>query len=101
MLHLRSIAALVASVAVVSMAPVPTIAQNTSTSVPPVIDVHAHAMDDASWAAPMCPNTSKFTASDTRAQEGPIGWVQEECTPKLYPAAKGQYIGKQYKITCK
>jgi hypothetical protein len=59
--------------------------------VPPVIDVHVHAMDDVGpWAAPMCPNTSKFTASDSRAPEAPFGWVQEECTPKLYPAAKGQ-----------
>ena len=40
----------------------------------------------------MCPNTSKFTASDPRTQEAPFGWVQEECTPKLYPAAKGQYM---------
>ena len=40
----------------------------------------------------MCPNTSKFIASDPRTQEAPIGWVQEECTPKLYPAAKGQYM---------
>ena len=90
--HLRFVAAIVASVAVVSMVPVTTVAQNTSTAVPPVIDVHAHAMDDASWAAPMCPNTSKFTASDPGTTEGPIGWVQEECTPKLYPAAKGQYM---------
>jgi uncharacterized protein len=92
MRHLRTLAALVAWVAVAT-APVPTAAQNTSTAVPPVIDVHVHAMDDVgSWAAPMCPNTSKFTASDPRAQEAPVGWVQEECTPKLYPAAKGQYM---------
>jgi len=90
--HLRFVSAIVASVTIVSMAPVTTVAQNTSTTVPPVIDVHAHAMDDAPWATPMCPNTSKFTASDPGTKEGPIGWVQEECTPKLYPAAKGQYI---------
>ena len=88
MRHLSPLAALVA---VVLAAPA-TVAQNTSTSVPPIIDVHAHAMDDAPWATPMCPNTSKFTASDPKGQEGPIGWVQEECTPKLYPAAKGQYM---------
>jgi predicted TIM-barrel fold metal-dependent hydrolase len=58
-----------------------------------VIDVHVHAMDESgSWAAPMCPNTSKFTASDPATKEAPFGWVQEECTPKLYPAAKGEYI---------
>jgi predicted TIM-barrel fold metal-dependent hydrolase len=78
--------------AVFVTAPAVSNAQNTTTSVPPVIDVHAHAMDDASWAAPMCPNTSKFTASDPSTKEAPIGWVQEECTPKLYPAAKGQYM---------
>ena len=40
----------------------------------------------------MCPNTSKFTASDPGTKEAPFGWVQEECTPKLYPAAKGEYM---------
>jgi predicted TIM-barrel fold metal-dependent hydrolase len=40
----------------------------------------------------MCPNTAKFTASDPATKEAPIGWVQEECTPKLYPAAKGAYM---------
>ncbi len=40
----------------------------------------------------MCPNTPKFAASDPATKEAPFGWVQEECTPKLYPAAKGQYI---------
>ncbi len=68
-------------------------AQNTSTDVPPVIDVHVHAMDDfGSFATPMCPNTPKFTASDPDTKEAPFGWVQEECTPKLYPSAKGQYM---------
>ena len=92
MRHLSSLAALAACAAVVVTVPVTTVAQNTSTTVPPIIDVHAHAMDDASWAQPMCPNTSKFTASDPGTKEGPIGWVQEECSPKLYPAAKGQYM---------
>src|SRR5690349_24577180 len=68
-------------------------AQNTSSDVPPVIDVHAHAMDDSGpLAVPMCPNTAKFTASDPATKEAPFGWVQEECTPKLYPAAKGEYM---------
>ena len=43
-------------------------------------------------AAPMCPNTAKFTASDPGGKEAPFGWVQEECSPKLYPAANGEYI---------
>src|SRR3984885_590187 len=67
-------------------------AQNTPADVPPVIDVHVHAMDDIPGAVPMCPNTAKFTASDPKTKEAPFGWVQEECTPKLYPAAKGEYV---------
>ena len=57
-----------------------------------MLDVHVHAMDDIPGAVPMCPNTSKFTASDPSTKEAPWGWVQEECTPKLYPAAKGEYM---------
>src|ERR1700759_4015522 len=67
-------------------------AQNTPADVPPVLDVHVHAMDDIPGAVPMCPNTAKFTASDPKTKEAPFGWVQEECTPKLYPAAKGEYM---------
>jgi hypothetical protein len=68
-------------------------AQNTSTTPPPVIDVHVHAMDGTfPGVAPMCPNTSKFTASDPITKEAPFGWVQEECTPKLYPSAAGEYL---------
>ena len=66
--------------------------QNTSQDLPPVIDVHVHAMDAVSFGAPMCPNTAKFTASDPATKEAPFGWVQEECTPKLYPSAKGEYM---------
>jgi predicted TIM-barrel fold metal-dependent hydrolase len=70
-------------------------AQNTSTAVPPIIDVHHHAMDNDNGSSmdPMCPNTSKFTASDAKTDAGQqSGWVQEECSPKLYPAAKGEYM---------
>ena len=67
-------------------------AQNTPADLPPVLDVHVHAMDDIPGAVPMCPNTSKFTASDPSTKEAPWGWVEEECTPKLYPAAKGEYM---------
>ncbi len=68
-------------------------AQNTSKTVPPVIDVHVHAMDDSPPnAVPICPNTAKFIASDPSSTESPFGWVQEECSPKLYPSAKGEYI---------
>jgi len=69
------------------------LAQNTDGKAPPVLDVHAHAMDgDFPGLAPMCPNTSKFTASDPKEKEAPFGWVKEECTPMLYPAAKGEYM---------
>jgi uncharacterized protein len=69
------------------------LAQNTPADVPPVLDVHVHAMDlDGPGLGPMCPNTSKFIASDPATKEAPFGWVQEECTPKLYPSAKGQYM---------
>ena len=68
-------------------------AQNTSADVPPVIDVHVHAMDESfPGLGPMCPNTSAFTASDPAGKEAPFGWIQEECTPKLYPSPKGQYM---------
>jgi len=68
-------------------------AQNTTADKPPVLDVHQHAMDESpAGLGPMCPNTSKFIASDPSTKEAPFGWVQEECTPKLYPAAKGEYM---------
>jgi uncharacterized protein len=66
--------------------------QNTTSTVPPVIDVHVHAMEESFPGGPMCPNASKFLASDPAAKAAPFGWSQEECTPKLYPAAKGEYI---------
>lgn len=67
--------------------------QNTSKEVPPVIDVHVHAMDESfPGGGPMCPNASKFLASDPSTKEAAIGWSQEDCTPKLYPAAKGEYM---------
>ncbi len=69
------------------------LAQNTEAKAPPVIDVHVHAMDgNFPGVAPMCPNTSKFTASDPKDKEEPFGWVKEQCTPALYPAAPGEYM---------
>ncbi|MGH9496337.1 MAG: amidohydrolase family protein [Candidatus Sulfotelmatobacter sp.] len=68
-------------------------AQNSATKVPPVLDVHVHAMDGFPGVGPMCPNTSKFIASDPKEKEGPFGWVAEQCTPMLYPpAAPGDYM---------
>jgi predicted TIM-barrel fold metal-dependent hydrolase len=40
----------------------------------------------------MCPNTSKFTASDPKDKEAPWGWVKEQCSPALYPSAPGEYM---------
>jgi predicted TIM-barrel fold metal-dependent hydrolase len=69
------------------------LAQNTSTKVSPILDVHVHAMDESfPGIGPMCPNASKFLASDPGTKEAPFGWSQEDCTPKLYPAAKGEYL---------
>jgi len=60
---------------------------------PPVLDVHVHAMDaNFPGIEPMCPNTSKFTASDPKGKEAPFGWVKEPCTPALYPSASGEYM---------
>src|SRR5579863_997199 len=68
-------------------------AQNTESKAPPVIDVHVHAMDGTfPGVAPMCPNTSKFTASDPKDKEEPFGWLKEPCTPPLYPSAPGEYM---------
>jgi Tat protein secretion system quality control protein TatD with DNase activity len=68
-------------------------AQNTSSDIPPVIDVHVHAMDESfPGGGPMCPNEAKFLASDPATKEAPFGWDVENCTPKLYPAAKGEYL---------
>jgi uncharacterized protein len=70
-----------------------TVAQNASVDVPAVIDVHVHAMDESfPGLGPMCPNPSGFAASDPSTQEAPFGWVPEECTPMLYPSAKGEYL---------
>jgi uncharacterized protein len=69
------------------------LAQNTEAKAPPVIDVHVHAMDGTfPGVAPMCPNTSKFTASDPKGKEEQFGWVKEQCTPALYPSAPGEYM---------
>src|SRR5438128_8034562 len=67
--------------------------QNAEAKAPPVLDVHVHAMDgNFPGVTPMCPNTSKFTASDPKEKEEPFGWVKEPCTPALYPSASGDYM---------
>jgi predicted TIM-barrel fold metal-dependent hydrolase len=92
-LHLRNAVESILGAAIIVTTPAVSNAQNTTTDVPPVIDVHHHAMDESfPGLGPMCPNTSAFTASDPGTREAPFGWVQEECTPKLYPSAKGAYV---------
>lgn len=66
--------------------------QNTDGKMPPIIDVHVHAMDDIPGATPMCPNTPGFTASDPATKESPFGWVTVACSNMLKPAAKGEYM---------
>jgi predicted TIM-barrel fold metal-dependent hydrolase len=90
----RSVSRWAAGVALgLLVSPASSWAQNTGTDVPPVIDVHQHAMDESfPGLGPMCPNTSAFTASDPKGQQAPFGWIREECTPKLYPSAEGEYI---------
>ena len=93
-LHRRRSAFLsVVGLGVLLASPGRSVAQNTSMDVPPVIDIHHHAMDESfPGMGPMCPNTPGFTASDPSTQEAPFGWVPQECTPMLYPSAKGEYI---------
>ena len=69
-------------------------AQNADVvKLPPVLDVHVHALDlNVPGLPPMCPNTSKFTASDPKTKEDRWGWVKEPCTPALYPSAPGEYM---------
>lgn len=48
-----------------TVCPVPALAQNTPTEVPPVIDVHFHALlESPPGMPPACPNQSQFLASD-------------------------------------
>src|SRR5512134_2780058 len=92
-LRLRNAVGSILGAAIIVTTPAVSNAQNTTTDVPPVIDIHHHAMDESfPGLGPMCPNTSAFTASDPGTKEAPFGWVQEECTPKLYPSAKGAYV---------
>jgi predicted TIM-barrel fold metal-dependent hydrolase len=74
--------------------PLSLFAQNTDfTKAPPVLDVHVHAMDGTfPGVTSMCPNTSKFIASDPKTKEDPFGWVKESCTPALSPSAPGEYM---------
>jgi predicted TIM-barrel fold metal-dependent hydrolase len=86
---LAAIAALLAAAS-----PLPALAQNTPAEVPPVIDVHFHALlESPPGMPPACPNQSQFLASDwVDGPEGANGWSTEDCTPKLYPSKPGEYV---------
>ena len=89
----RAIASMVLFASTISMCSSLCYGQNTPSDLPPVIDVHVHAMDESfPGGGPMCPNEAKFLASDPKTKEAPFGWDVENCTPKLYPAEKGQYL---------
>ena len=91
--HCISLQRLTHLVALLALASAVCPAQNADVAkLPPVLDVHVHAMD-ASFPglAPMCPNTSKFTASDPKGKEDPFGWVKEPCTPARYTSVRPQY----------
>ena len=90
--HLRKSALALVCIIVFPACTCFSLAQNTDSKVPPVIDVHVHAMDESFPGGPICPNTSKFTASDPSSKEASFGWAPEECTPKLYPAGRGEYL---------
>jgi uncharacterized protein len=61
-------------VALLSFCSTVCLAENTEAKAPPLINVHVHAMDaNFPGLAPMCPNTSKFTASDPKEKEEPFG----------------------------
>ncbi len=67
--------------------------QNTTEKAPPVIDVHVHAMDESfPGMSADVPQHVAVHGLRSQTKEAPFGWIQEECTPKLYPAAKGEYM---------
>ena len=75
------------------LSPAASFAQSAEPSLPPVIDVHVHSMLESFGGAGMCPNTPQFLASDPKNKEAGSGWSnQDDCTPKLYPSARGQYV---------
>ena len=59
---------------------------------PPVIDVHVHAMEESFPSPGVCPNAAQFLASTPATETLPSGWSHEDCTPRLYPSEKGKYL---------
>lgn len=71
----------------------PAFAQNAPAAPLPIIDVHAHAhaMGDIDGVPAICPNATRFLASDPKDKETGNGWSSESCSPPLQPARKGGY----------
>ncbi len=66
--------------------------QNTTATIPPIIDTHMHTADGGGRPSrPMCPNASGFDASDPAAPQAANGWSKQECSPKIYPASGDAY----------
>lgn len=63
---------------------------------PPIIDVHVHSqLESRPGTAPLCPNPQQFLASDPAdGDEGFFGWSDEDCSPRLYAAAPGEYLNE-------
>ncbi len=58
-------------------------AQTDASKIPPVIDIHVHAMDGIPGIGPMCPFPPQFLASDPKSKEAPMGWSHQDCSPAL------------------
>ena len=72
-------AALAAAAGVVS-------AQNATSTRPPIIDIHVHAMMGIPGAQPACANAPAFLASDPAKKEDRFGWRTVGCANPLLPA---------------
>lgn len=73
----------------------PAAAQEAGIAPPPIIDVHFHSqLESRPGTAPLCPNPQQFLASDPAdGEEGFFGWSSEDCSPRLYAAEPGEYLG--------
>lgn len=61
--------------------------------VPPIIDMHFHAMLEGREGASTCPNPQQFLASDPADENpSPFGWSGENCSPRLYSAPGRAYL---------
>jgi hypothetical protein len=65
-------------------------AQNTSSTIPPVIDVHVHAMDESfPGGGPMCPNESSFSPPTRLLRKPQTAGVTKSARLNSTPPPKG------------